>query len=77
MSSFGATCSVLVTAESSTWTSVSTCLTTRTGSRRELYAMDTAKQMAEIVRGMFGQRLRYQDLIGPERTRLNAQPRLA
>ena len=37
----------------------------------------TAEQMAEIVRGMFGKRLRYADLIGPEYTRLNTQLGLA
>ena len=39
--------------------------------------LNTIDQMAEIVRGMRGRRLRYQDLIGPELTRLNAQLRLA
>ena len=39
--------------------------------------MDTAEQMAEIVRGMFGKRLRYADLIRPEYTRLNTQLGLA
>ena len=33
--------------------------------RHNARPMDTAEQMAEIVRGMFGKRLRYQDLIGP------------
>ena len=39
--------------------------------------MNTIDQMAEIVHGMLGRRLRYQDLIGPERTRLNTQLGLA
>ena len=34
---------------------------------------DTADQMAAIVRGMGGKRLRYSDLIGPKHTR---QPEL-
>ena len=31
--------------------------------RHNARPMDTAEQMAEIVRGMLGRRLRYQDLI--------------
>ena len=45
--------------------------------RHNARPMDTAEQMAEIVRGMFGKRLRYADLIGPEYTRLNTQLGLA
>ena len=39
--------------------------------------LNTIDQMAEIVHGMLGQRLRYADLIGPEYTRLNTQLGLA
>ena len=45
--------------------------------RHNARPMDTAEQMAEIVRGMIGKRLRYADLIGPEYTRLNTQLGLA
>ena len=39
--------------------------------------LNTIDQMAEIVHGMLGRRLRYADLIGPEYTRLNTQLGLA
>ena len=45
--------------------------------RHNARPMDTAEQMAEIVRGMFGKRLRYADLIGPGYTQLNTQLGLA
>ena len=34
---------------------------------------DTLTQMANLVRGCVGKRLRYEDLIGPPHTRLNGQ----
>ena len=39
-------------------------------------SLDTLDQMTEIVRRMFGRRLRYIDLIGPPETRLGGQLRL-
>ena len=39
--------------------------------------LDTIDQMQSIVQGMFGKRLRYIDLIGPEETRLDGQMALA
>ena len=39
--------------------------------------LDTIDQMAEIVRGMIGRRLRYDDLIGPVESRLGGQMRMA
>lgn len=45
--------------------------TTEFDGRRNNRQSDTVDQIRDIMQGMVGKRLRYEDLIGPEHTRLN------